>query len=156
MGVVRRAANFELKFMKILIINGPNMNMLGVREPEIYGAQTYDELVEFIRDERGADYELEFFQSNHEGAIVDAIQQAFYDKVDGIVINPAAYTHTSIAILDALKAVGIPCVEVHISDVDSREEYRKISFVREVSIATISGHGFQGYIEAIDVLKSKA
>ena len=126
------------------------MNMLGVREPEIYGARTYDDLIAFIKAERGSEHELDFFQSNIEGEIVDAIQKAYYDKVEGIVINPAAYTHTSIAILDALKAVGIPCVEVHISDVDEREEYRKKSYVREVAIATISGHGFEGYIEAID------
>ena len=138
--------------MKMLVINGPNMNMLGVREPEIYGAKTYDDLLAYIRQEKGSEHEIEFFQSNIEGEIVDAIQKAYYDKVDGIVINPAAYTHTSIAILDALKAVGIPCVEVHISDVDEREEYRKISYVREVAIATISGHGFEGYIEAIDML----
>ncbi|MBQ0040521.1 MAG: type II 3-dehydroquinate dehydratase [Clostridiales bacterium] len=141
--------------MKILVINGPNMNMLGVREPEIYGAKTYDDLLSYIKAERGSEHELDFFQSNIEGEIVDAIQKAYYDKVEGIVINPAAYTHTSIAILDALKAVGIPCVEVHISDVDEREEYRKISYVREVAIATISGHGFDGYIEAIDMLSSK-
>lgn len=130
------------------------MNMLGVREPEIYGARTYDDLIAFIKAERGSEHELDFFQSNIEGEIVDAIQKAYYDKVEGIVINPAAYTHTSIAILDALKAVGIPCVEVHISDVDEREEYRKKSYVREVAIATISGHGFDGYIEAIDMLLS--
>ena len=137
--------------MKILIINGPNMNMLGIREPDIYGRGTYDELVELIRSER-SEHELEFFQSNHEGAIVDAVQRAYYDKFDGIVINPAAYTHTSIAIADALKSVGIPYVEVHISDTDNREDYRRISYVRDAALKTISGRGFAGYLEAIDVL----
>ena len=141
--------------MKILVINGPNMNMLGVREPEIYGPLTYADLIEYIKLERGSLHDISFFQSNHEGAIVDAIQQAYYDKVDGIVINPAAYTHTSVAILDALRAVGIPCVEVHISAVNERESFRKISYVREVAVDTISGHGFLGYIEAIDVLNSE-
>lgn len=139
--------------MKILVINGPNLNMLGVREPEIYGTATYDDLLSYIRKERADVHQLSFFQSNHEGAIVDAIQQAYYDGIEGIVINPAAYTHTSIAIADALKAVGIPYVEVHISDVDAREEYRKISFIREKAVATISGRGFAGYLEAIDELE---
>lgn len=139
--------------MKILIINGPNMNMLGVREPEIYGSQTYDDLLAHIKAERGSEHELSFFQSNIEGEIVDAIQKAYYDKIDAIVINPAAYTHTSIAIADALTTVAIPYVEVHISDVNNREDYRKISYVREKAVATISGHGFDGYIEAIDLLK---
>ncbi len=138
--------------MKILVINGPNMNMLGIREPDIYGKRTYDDLVDYIKAERGGENELSFFQSNHEGEIVDAIQQAYSDKVDGIVINPAAYTHTSIAIADAIRAVGIPTVEVHISNPDEREDYRKISYVREVAKATVSGHGFEGYIEAIDKL----
>ena len=138
--------------MKILIINGPNMNMLGIREPEIYGEKTYDDLIDYINAERGDKHEIHYFQSNHEGEIVDAIQQAYYDKIDGIVINPAAYTHTSIAILDALKAVGIPAAEVHLSDVKSREEYRQKSYVSEVAVATIAGKGFEGYIEAIDAL----
>ena len=138
--------------MKILVINGPNMNMLGIREPDIYGKRTYGDLVDYIKAERGEENELSFFQSNHEGEIVDAIQQAYYDKVDGIIINPAAYTHTSIAIADAIRAVGIPTVEVHISNPDEREDYRKISYVREVAKATVSGHGFEGYIEAIDKL----
>ena len=136
--------------MKILIINGPNLNMLGVREPEIYGKATYNDLVEMIQksaDEKGV--EVEFFQSNHEGAIVDKIQQA-YKKADGIIINPAAYTHTSVAILDALKAVAIPTVEVHISDVDEREPFRKHSYVSLVAKKTIKGHGFSGYIEALE------
>lgn len=136
--------------MKILVINGPNMNMLGIREPEIYGKRTYDDLVDFIEAERGDQHDIYFFQSNHEGEIVDAIQHAYYDKIDGIVINPAAYTHTSIAIADAIKAVGIPTVEVHISDIDSREDYRKISYVRDACKATIAGKGFAGYVEAID------
>ena len=138
--------------MKILIINGPNMNMLGIREPEIYGEKTYDDLIDYINAERGDKHEIHYFQSNHEGEIVDAIQQAYYDKIDGIVINPAAYTHTSIAILDALKAVGIPTIEVHLSNPDEREGYRKISYVRQACKATIVGKGFEGYIEAIDAL----
>jgi 3-dehydroquinate dehydratase-2 len=141
--------------MKILVLNGPNINFLGIREPELYGNQTYDALVQKIQaycTKKGID--VSFFQSNHEGALVDAIQKAYFDKVDGIVINPAAYTHTSVAILDALKAVKIPTVEVHISKVESREEYRQISYVREVAIATITGKGFDGYLEAIDLLTS--
>lgn len=138
--------------MKILIINGPNLNFLGIREPEIYGNQTYDDLTDFINmvcKEKGV--EAEIFQSNHEGGIVDKIQQA-YQKFDGIVINPAAYTHTSIAIADALKAVGIPTVEVHLSDVNSREEFRKISYISPVAIKTIMGLGFEGYRQAIETL----
>ena len=139
--------------MKILVINGPNLNMLGIREPDIYGKQTYDALVKRIADHAAArGVEVSFFQSNHEGAIVDAIQQAYFDKIDGIVINPAAYTHTSVAILDALKAVAIPTVEVHISDINSRDEFRRHSFVSDVCVATICGKGFDGYTEAIDVL----
>lgn len=139
--------------MKILVINGPNLNMLGIREPDIYGKQTYEALVQQIAEHaaaRGA--EVSFFQSNHEGAIVDAIQQAYFDKVDGIVINPAAYTHTSVAILDALKAVAIPTVEVHISNIHSRDEFRRHSFVSAVCVKTICGKGFDGYCEAIDCL----
>lgn len=139
--------------MKILVINGPNLNMLGIREPQIYGAQTYDDLVRYVSaaaEARGV--EIAFFQSNHEGALVDAIQQAYIDKVDGIVLNPAAYTHTSIALLDALKAVSIPTVEVHLSDVAKREGYRQVSYVREACIATVCGKGFDGYAEAIDLL----
>lgn len=126
--------------------------MLGVREPKVYGTDTYDDLVAYIQkycDAKGV--EVEFFQSNHEGDLVDKIQAA-YDKKDGIVINPAAYTHTSVAILDALKAVSIPAVEVHISDVDEREEFRHISYVSAACFATIKGHGFKGYTEAIDLL----
>ena len=139
--------------MKILIINGPNMNMLGVREPEIYGSQTYDDLLAHIKAERGREHELSFFQSNIEGEIVDAIQQAYYDKIDAIVINPAAYTHTSIAILDALKAVALPAVEVHISDVKSREDFRQISYAGMACIKTFMGLGLDGYRQAILFLK---
>lgn len=140
--------------MKILVINGPNMNMLGLREPEIYGSTTYKDLLAMIRthaDELGV--EVEFFQSNHEGDIVDAIQKTF-GKKDGIVINPAAYTHTSVAILDAVKAVGIPAVEVHISDPDTREEFRKRSYIRQACIATVKGRGLAGYLEAMDILSA--
>lgn len=138
--------------MNILVINGPNINMLGIREPAIYGGDTYEDLCELIEnyaDER--DIDIELFQSNHEGKIVDKIQEA-YGEADGIVINPAAYTHTSVAILDALKSVAIPAVEVHISDVSKREDFRQVSFVRAACIATIAGHGFSGYLEAIDIL----
>lgn len=138
--------------MKILVINGPNINMLGIREPEIYGSRTYSDLVALISDEaERLCIRVEFFQSNHEGAIVDAIQAA-YGNIDGIVINPAAYTHTSVAIADAVKAVGIPTVEVHISDPDTREEFRRISYVRPACIATIKGKGFDGYLEALRLL----
>lgn len=139
--------------MKILVINGPNLNMLGIREPDIYGKATYADLVEMIKahcDSIGA--EVTFFQSNHEGAIVDEIQAA-YGVMDGIVINPAAYTHTSVALLDAVKSVGIPTVEVHISDPDTREDFRKTSYIRLACAATIKGKGFAGYIEAIDLLE---
>ena len=138
--------------MKICVINGPNLNFLGIREPEHYGRETYADLVAKIEahaKEKGIDVEV--FQSNHEGVIVDKIQEC-YGKVDGIVINPAAYTHTSIAILDALKSVGIPAVEVHISAVEKREDFRQVSYVRSYCKKTITGHGFDGYIEAIDFL----
>ena len=138
--------------MKILVINGPNLNMLGIREPAIYGRETYENLCRKIRDhaeERRIDVTL--YQSNHEGDLVDVIQQA-YGKEDGIVINPGAYTHTSIAILDAMKAVGIRAVEVHISDVNAREDFRKVSYIRAACEKTISGHGTDGYLEAIDYL----
>ena len=138
--------------MKILIINGPNLNMLGIREPDIYGKQTYNDLEKYCIEEGkklGADVDV--FQSNHEGCIVDKIQDA-YGKYDGIVINPAAYTHTSVAILDALKAVSIPTVEVHISDVDVREEFRQVSYVRNACIATYKGLGFAGYYKAMEKL----
>ena len=143
--------------MKLLIINGPNLNMLGVREPEIYGSQSYEKLVRRIQHHAAEiGVEAAVFQSNHEGAIVDRIQQAYFDGVDGIIINPAAYTHTSVAILDALKAVSIPTVEVHISAVDQREDFRQVSYVRRAAIATISGKGFAGYLEAMDLLKERA
>ncbi|MCL2402293.1 MAG: type II 3-dehydroquinate dehydratase [Oscillospiraceae bacterium] len=138
--------------MKILVINGPNINMLGLREPEIYGSESYADLLAFIQKAAaGLGAEVAFFQSNSEGAIVDAIQAA-YGKVDGIVINPAAYTHTSIAIPDALKAVAIPAVEVHISDVSAREPYRRISYTQEACVKTIAGEGFEGYLTAIKFL----
>ena len=138
--------------MKILVLNGPNINMLGIREPSIYGKENYASLLAKIQKHASeCGIELKALQSNHEGVLVDAIQEA-YKKYDGIVINPAAYTHTSVALLDALKAVGIPTVEVHISDVSKREAFRQISYVREACIATISGHGTDGYLEAIDLL----
>ena len=139
--------------MKLYIINGPNLNMLGIREPEHYGSESYSTLTEKIEkhcEKRGIECVL--FQSNHEGALVDKIQEAYFSKASGIVINPGAYTHTSIALLDALKAVKLPAVEVHISRVDERESYRKISYVREAAIATVSGKGTDGYLEAIDLL----
>ncbi|NCB74275.1 MAG: type II 3-dehydroquinate dehydratase [Clostridia bacterium] len=138
--------------MKILVINGPNINMLGIREPEIYGSRSYDDLVALLHDEaERLGVELECFQSNHEGTMVDIIQSAYGDT-DGIIINPAAYTHTSVALLDAVKAVGIPTVEVHISDPDLREDFRKISFIRSACVKTISGKGFEGYLEAMNFL----
>ena len=141
--------------MKILIINGPNINMLGIREPNIYGRQTFENLLTLLDNvAKELDIEIEQYQSNHEGSLVDKIQAA-YGNVDGIVINPAAYTHTSIAILDALKAVSIPAVEVHISDVSSREAFRQISYAGIYCEKTIKGHGIQGYAEAIYYLKEK-
>ena len=142
--------------MKIRVINGPNINMLGIREPEIYGSTKYSDLVDMIEvhaEKSGID--IEVMQSNHEGDLVDMIQEC-YGKIDGIVINPGAYTHTSVAILDAVKAVSIPTVEVHISDPDTRDEFRKISYIRSACVKTIKGHGLNGYIEAIDFLKSQA
>ena len=138
--------------MKFLIINGPNLNLLGLREPGIYGKSTYADLIALLQktcDEE--DIRAEFFQSNHEGAIVDAIQAARLD-CDGIIINPAAYTHTSVALLDAVKAVGIPTVEVHVSDPDNREEFRHVSYIRAACVATIRGHGLPGYVEALHFL----
>ena len=135
--------------MKILVLNGPNINMLGVREPGIYGKNTFADLLQLLQDTaKELNIEVEQFQSNHEGDLVDRIQWAF-GKVDGIVINPAAYTHTSVAILDALKAVSIPAVEVHISDVDAREPFRQISYAGLACCKTIKGHGLEGYREAI-------
>ena len=143
--------------MKILVINGPNMNMLGIRQPEIYGHATYEDLKSMIEGEAerlGA--EVLFFQSNHEGALVDAIQQAYFDGVEGIVLNPAAYTHTSVALCDAVKAAAIPTVEVHISDVTKREAFRQVSYVRDACVATVMGKGFAGYLEAMDILRKGA
>ncbi len=142
--------------MKILVINGPNLNMLGVREPDIYGAETYQGLcarIEAFARERGV--EVELYQSNHEGDLVDKIQAA-YGNADGIVINPAAYTHTSVALLDAVKAVSIPTVEVHISDVSAREDFRQVSYIRAACAATISGRGIDGYLEAMELLLKEA
>ena len=141
--------------MNILIINGPNMNMLGIREPDIYGKRTYAQLVETIRaycEQHGVD--CSFFQSNHEGAIIDAIQGA-YGVYDAIVINPAAYTHTSVAIADALRAVALPAVEVHLSDVQAREEYRRVSYTAEACLRVIAGRGFDGYTDAVQFLIEK-
>ena len=138
--------------MKILVLNGPNLNMLGIREPGIYGSETYRDLLEKIAahaQTRGVS--VDFFQSNHEGALVDRIQEA-YGNTDGIVINPGAYTHTSIALLDAVKAVGIPSVEVHISDVARREPFRSVSYIRAACVGSIIGHGTDGYLEAMDLL----
>ena len=138
--------------MNILVINGPNLNMLGIREPELYGTASYADLCRLIEahaEKLGVTVTL--YQSNHEGDLVDAIQQA-YGRQDGIIINPGAYTHTSIALLDALKAVALPAVEVHISDPDSREDFRKTSYLRAACIRTIKGHGFDGYLEAMDLL----
>ena len=141
--------------MKLLFLNGPNLNMLGIREPDIYGRETYAALEQYIRDFCGElGIECEIFQSNHEGVLVDAIQGAC-GKMDGIVINPAAYTHTSVAILDALKAVGLPAAEVHLSDVRSRDDFRQISYAGMACEKTIMGKGFQGYVEAIRYLAQK-
>ena len=142
--------------MNILVINGPNLNMLGIREPALYGSGTYDAHSEKIKnycDQKGV--AVSFYQSNHEGCLVDRIQEAYSDGTDGIVINPAAYTHTSSALLDAVKAVGIPTVEVHISKVEEREDFRQVSYIRQGCIATITGKGFDGYLEAIDKLMEK-
>ncbi|MEG1657481.1 MAG: type II 3-dehydroquinate dehydratase [Oscillibacter sp.] len=138
--------------MHILVMNGPNLNLLGLRQPEIYGHESYADLCALIQ--READrlgVEVTFYQSNHEGDLVDAIQGA-YGKTEGIILNPGAYTHTSVALLDAVKAVSIPTVEVHISDPDLREDFRRISYVRAACVATIKGHGLQGYVEALHLL----
>ena len=141
--------------MKLLVINGPNINMLGIREPDIYGTESYAELIRMINAHAAQlGVEIENFQSNHEGAIVDKIQAAYFDGTGGIVINPAAYTHTSVAIADAMKAVMIPTVEVHISAVETREAFRQISYVRDIAKKTITGRGLAGYIDAIDFLVS--
>lgn len=139
--------------MKILVINGPNLNFLGIREKNLYGNNTYEDLCNMIKEFGIKEQiDIELFQSNHEGAIVDKIQEAYFNQVDGIVINPGAYTHTSIAILDALKSVSIKTVEVHITNINEREEYRKHSYIKEAACLSIIGHGFKGYIEAIEYL----
>ena len=143
--------------MKILVMNGPNLNMLGIREPEIYGSNTYEALCDMIAKhavELGVT--VECYQSNHEGDLVTKIQDAYFEHIDGIVLNPGAYTHTSVALLDALKAVMIPTVEVHISEVDKREDFRQISYIRRACIEAIWGHGFDGYLEAMDLLVKNA
>lgn len=141
--------------MNILVINGPNLNMLGIRETDVYGTGTYADLCDSIRAyAQKIGVNVDIYQSNHEGTLIDRIQEA-YGKADGIVINPAAYTHTSIALLDALKAVDIPAVEVHISDVSQREAFRQVSYVGLYCEKTIAGHGFLGYLEAIEYLKNK-
>lgn len=138
--------------MKILVINGPNLNMLGIREPDIYGKETYSDLCDKIQNYcDGKNIQVELYQSNHEGDLVDKIQSA-YNNADGIVINPGAYTHTSIALLDAVKSVGVPTVEVHISSLENREDFRQTSFIRLACVKTITGHGTKGYLEAIDFL----
>ena len=139
--------------MKLLILIGANINMLGIREPDIYGRQSFQNLIDSVQahaDEKGV--QVEFYQSNHEGDLVDAIQKAYFDKVDGIVFNPGAYTHTSLAIADAVKAVGIPTVEVHISAVEKREAFRQVSYIRDVCVHTITGQGIAGYNQAVDFL----
>ena len=139
--------------MKILVMNGPNLNLLGIREPDIYGKETYETLIKKIQahaDARGV--EVAFVQSNHEGTLVDEIHRAFFERWDGIVINPGAYTHTSIALLDAVKATQMPTVEIHISDPDTREDFRHVSYIRAACIATVAGHGTNGYLEALDLL----
>ncbi|MEG0873989.1 MAG: type II 3-dehydroquinate dehydratase [Clostridiales bacterium] len=138
--------------MKFYVIHGPNINLLGKREPSIYGEKTYDDLLDYIEECcNEKDVAVEFFQSNHEGDLVDYIQQAM-DKADGIILNPAAYSHTSIAMLDAIKAVALPTVEVHLSDIYAREEFRKFSYISQGAIKTISGKGFEGYKEAVESL----
>ena len=142
--------------MKILVLNGPDINMLGIREPGVYGSQSYGELLRLLDQwAKELGVEIEHYQSNHEGCLVDKIQEA-YGVFDGIVINPGAYTHTSIALLDAIKAVGIPAVEVHISDVSKREDFRQISYIRLGCVASVIGHGTNGYLEAIDILLERS
>ena len=139
--------------MKLLVLNGPNLNMLGIREPDVYGRRTWWDLVNLILNHaRETGVFAAVFQTNSEGALVTAVQRA-YGRYDGLVINPAAYTHTSVALLDAVKAVGIPTVEVHISDVSKREDFRQVSYVRQAAVLTIAGHGFEGYLEAMDYLR---
>lgn len=137
--------------MKLLIMNGPNLNFLGIREKHLYGSETYDAMIELCRKTCEEKHiEVDFYQSNHEGDLVDRIQQAYYDHSDGIIINPGAYTHTSIALLDAVKAVQLPCIEVHVSKVEEREDFRQISYIRLACIKTITGEGIKGYVHAIE------
>lgn len=139
--------------MKIYVINGPNLNLLGIREPDKYGTESYESLISSLKihsDKKG--YDIVCYQSNHEGDLVDKIHEAYFEKADGIVINPGAYTHTSIALLDALNAVKIPTVEVHITDVSKREDFRKKSYIRDACMKSIMGHGFKGYFEAVEFL----
>ena len=139
--------------MKIYVINGPNLNMLGIREPDKYGTATYESVVKMISDHcEGLGITPVFYQSNHEGCLVDKIQEAYFEGADGIVINPGAYTHTSIALLDAVKSTMLPCVEIHISKVEEREDFRQVSYIRAACIKTITGHGVAGYTEAVDHL----
>ena len=139
--------------MKIYIINGPNLNMLGIREPDKYGSVSYENLVTMLKEHcESKDIEPIIYQSNHEGDLVDKIQEAYFEGADGIVINPGAYTHTSIALLDAVKSVCLPTVEVHISKLEEREDFRQVSYIRSACLKTISGHGINGYVEAIDFL----
>lgn len=139
--------------MKIFLINGPNLNMLGIREPDKYGSTSYEELLRIVNEHaEKLGIELICYQSNHEGDLVDKIQEAYFEGAGGIVINPGAYTHTSIALLDAVSAVRIPTVEVHISKVEEREDFRQVSYIRSACVKTITGHGINGYIEAIDFL----
>ena len=140
--------------MKLLVINGPNLNLLGLREPDHYGRETYQQLLDKIRAYCGSrGHEVSFFQSNHEGALVDRIQESYFDGTAGIVINPGAYTHTSVALLDAVKAVSIPTVEVHISKVEQREDFRQVSFIRLACVGTVTGLGTDGYLRAVDLLE---
>ena len=142
--------------MKIYVINGPNLNMLGIREPDHYGSTSYKGLLEMVRSHaEKAGVEVVLYQSNHEGDLVDKIQEAYFEGAGGIVINPGAYTHTSIALLDAVKSTKLPTVEVHISDPDKRDEFRKVSYIRQACVATVKGKGFDGYLEAMDILINK-
>lgn len=139
--------------MKLYVLNGPNLNMLGIREPDKYGTTTYEGVLDMIRT-RCSELMIEpvLYQSNHEGCLVDKIQEAYFEGADGIVINPGAYTHTSVALLDAVKSTSLPCVEIHISKVEEREDFRQVSYIRAACVKTITGHGTNGYIEAIDFL----
>jgi 3-dehydroquinate dehydratase-2 len=142
--------------MKIYVINGPNLNMLGIREPQIYGKESYADLIDMVKSHCvSLGIDVVCYQSNHEGDLVDKIQEAYFENADGIVINPGAYTHTSIALLDAVKAVGLPTVEVHISNLSTRENFRQTSYIREACVKTVSGMGLKGYIEAINHLYEK-